>query len=235
VKFVQASTSEMFGDNAPVPQNEATPFRPCSPYAAAKLYAYWMTVNYRDAYGIHASNAILFNHESAWRGETFVTRKISRSVAAIERGEQSALFLGNLDARRDWGHARDYVDAMWRIAQRPAADDYVIATGESHSVREFVELAFAVVGRTIEWSGTGEHEVGRCGRSGAVLVRVDPSHFRPTDPHHLCGDASKAQRLLDWRPRTTFPELVREMVTADLAIMSSPRFSMLISECSRVV
>ena len=223
VKFVQASTSEMFGDSTTIPQNETTPFKPCSPYAVAKLYAHWITVNYREAYGLHASNAILFNHESAWRGETFVTRKISRAVASIERGEQSVLFLGNLDARRDWGHARDYVEAMWRMLQRPTPDDYVIATGESHSVREFVELAFGVVGRAIEWSGTGAHEVGRCARSGTVLVRVDPSHFRPTDPHHLRGDATKAQRLLDWRPRTPFSELVHEMVTADLAVTSSPR------------
>jgi GDPmannose 4,6-dehydratase len=217
-RFVQASTSEMFGDQPEVPQSEVTPFAPCSPYAVAKLYAHWITVNYRKAYGCHASNAIMFNHESAWRGETFVTRKITRAVAAIERGEQRTLFLGNLDARRDWGHARDYVEAMWRIAQHSQPGDYVIATGESHSVREFVEKAFAVVGRTLEWSGSGAEEVGRCARTGHVLVQVDTTHFRPTDPQHLCGDSAKARQLLGWRPQTSFDDLIREMVMADLAV-----------------
>lgn len=217
-RFVQASTSEMFGERPELPQNELTPFAPCSPYAVAKLYAHWITINYRKAYGCHASNAIMFNHESPWRGETFVTRKITRAVAAIEHGEQRTLFLGNLDALRDWGHARDYVEAMWRIAQHPEPDDYVIATGESHSVREFVERAFAVVGRSLEWSGSAAEEVGRCARTGHVLVQVDPTHFRPTDPQHLLGDATKARRVLDWRPQTTFNELVREMVLADLAV-----------------
>ncbi|WP_299614134.1 GDP-mannose 4,6-dehydratase [uncultured Tateyamaria sp.] len=220
VRFVQASTSEMFGDQPEMPQSETTPFTPCSPYAAAKLYAYWITVNYRNAYRIHASNAIMFNHESAWRGETFVTRKITRAVAAIECGEQRTLHLGNLNARRDWGHARDYVEAMWRMAQRPEPDDYVIATGESHSVREFVELAFAEVDRNLEWIGSGVDEIGRCARTGQVLVRVDPTHFRPADPQHLRGNPDKARRLLDWRPQTTFGELVREMVTADIAAVS---------------
>lgn len=220
VRYVQASTSEMFGDQPEIPQSETTPFTPCSPYAAAKLYAYWITVNYRKSYRIHASNAIMFNHESAWRGETFVTRKITRAVAAIERGEQRTLYLGNLDARRDWGHARDYVDAMWRMAQRPEPDDYVIATGESHSVREFVELAFAEVDRNVEWIGRGADEIGRCARTRQVLVRVDPTHFRPADPQHLRGNPDKARRLLDWRPQTTFGELVREMVTADIAAAS---------------
>lgn len=220
VRFVQASTSEMFGDQPEMPQSETTPFAPCSPYAAAKLYAYWITVNYRKAYSIHASNAIMFNHESAWRGETFVTRKITRAVAAIERGEQRTLHLGNLNARRDWGHARDYAEAMWRIAQRPEPDDYVIATGESHSVREFVELAFAEVDRNLEWIGSGVDEIGLCARTGQVLVRVDPTHFRPADPQHLQGNPDKARRLLDWRPRTTFGELVSEMVRADIAAAS---------------
>ena len=215
-RFVQASTSEMFGDRPEVPQSETTPFAPCSPYAAAKLYAYWITVNYRKAYGVHASNAIMFNHESPWRGETFVTRKITRAVASIATGHRQILHLGNLDARRDWGHARDYADAMWRIAQQCEADDFVIATGQSHTVREFVETAFAVVGRQLEWSGGGLEETGRCIRTGQLLVRVDPTHFRPTDPSHLCGDPRKAHRVLDWRSQTTFADLVREMVAADL-------------------
>ena len=216
-RFVQASTSEMFGDQPSVPQSETTAFAPCSPYAAAKLYAYWITVNYRTAYQIYASNAIMFNHESAWRSETFVTRKIARAVVAIERGEQRMLRLGNFEARRDWGHARDYVEAMWRIAQQPDPDDYVIATGELHSVRDFVELAFAVVGRGLEWTGSGAEEVGRCTRTGQILVQVDRTHFRPADPQHLRGNPDKARRLLDWRPKTSFVELVSEMVTAELA------------------
>jgi len=217
VRFFQASTSELFGDTSEAPQNEATPFKPCSPYATAKLYAYWITVNYREAYGLHASNAVMFNHESHWRGETFVTRKISRAVAAIQRGEQSTLFLGNLDAKRDWGHSREYVRGMWQVLQQPVPGDYVLATGEAHSVREFTELAFAVVDRTIQWTGAGVDEVGRCVRTGEILVRIDPRHFRPTDPHLLLGDASKARRELGWRHDTTFAELVREMVLTDCA------------------
>lgn len=215
VRFYQASTSELYGD-APAPQSETTPFRPRSPYAVAKLYAYWITVNYREAYGFHASNGILFNHEGPTRGETFVTRKITRAVAAIETGQQPKLYLGNLDAERDWGHARDYVAGMWSILQQPRGDDYVLATGESHSVREFVELAFAQVGRTIEWRGEGQQERGLDASTGDVLVEVDPRYFRPTEVDMLLGDASKAHRELGWRHSTSFEDLVRDMVAADL-------------------
>lgn len=217
VRFYQASTSELYGMVQETPQRETTPFYPRSPYAVAKLYAYWITVNYREAYGIHASNGILFNHESPIRGETFVTRKITRAVAAIEVGQQQALYLGNLDARRDWGHARDYVEGMWQIVQQDRGDDYVLATGETRSVREFVERAFAEVGRTLEWSGAGVDEVGRDAASGAELVRVDPRYFRPTEVELLIGDASKAAARFGWKPKTSFEELVTEMVQADLA------------------
>jgi GDPmannose 4,6-dehydratase len=213
-RFYQASTSELYGD-APPPQDETTPFRPRSPYAVAKLYAYWMVANYRDAYGLHASNGILFNHEGPTRGETFVTRKITRAVAAIAAGRQKRLYLGNLDACRDWGHARDYVEGMWLILQQPEPDDYVLATGEIRSVREFVELAFGHAGRRIVWKGTGCEETGRCAASGEVLVSVDPAYFRPTDVQELRGDASKARRKLGWTHRTSFDALVREMVEAD--------------------
>ncbi len=223
VRFYQASTSELYGDVAESPQTEATPFRPRSPYAAAKLYAYWTTVNYRDAYGMHASNGILFNHEGPTRGETFVTRKITRAVAAIELDLQSSLYLGNLDARRDWGHARDYVEGMWLIVQQKAADDYVLATGEAHSVREFVERAFAHVGRAIEWSGAGVEETGADGKTGEVLVRIDPRYFRPTEVEALLGDPSKAHEVLGWRHRTSFEELVREMVESDLEIVKEEK------------
>src|ERR1700733_6296689 len=216
VRFYQASTSELFGLVQETPQRETTPFYPRSPYAAAKLYAYWITVNYREAYEMHASNGILFNHEGPTRGETFVTRKITRAVAAIELGFQDKLFLGNLAARRDWGHARDYVEGMWLIVQQDTPDDYVLATGESHSVREFVEKAFACVGRTIEWKGAGAVEHGIDRKSGAVLVAVDPRYFRPTEVDRLIGNPQKAHRKLGWRHRVTFDELVREMVTADL-------------------
>ena len=215
VRFYQASTSELFGDTPP-PQNEATPFRPRSPYGAAKLYAYWTTVNYREAYGIHASNGILFNHESPLRGETFVTRKITRAVAAIELGLQARLYLGNLDARRDWGHARDYVEGMWRMVQQDQGDDYVLATGEGRSVRDFVERAFAETGRSLEWRGAGSEEVGVDARSGQVLVEVDPRYFRPTEVDALVGDAAKARDRLGWAPKTSFDDLVREMVVADM-------------------
>jgi GDPmannose 4,6-dehydratase len=216
VRFYQASTSELYGKVQETPQRETTPFYPRSPYAAAKLYGYWITVNYREAYGYHASNGILFNHESPMRGETFVTRKITRAVAAIELGVQQRLYIGNLDAKRDWGHARDYVEGMWRILQQDAPDDYVLATGEAHSVRELVELAFGHVDRPIAWRGTGVDEVGVDARTGDELVRVDPRYFRPTEVDLLLGDPSKARAKLGWRHRTTFAELVREMVEADL-------------------
>jgi GDPmannose 4,6-dehydratase len=216
VRFYQASTSELYGAADCVPQNEATPFRPCSPYAAAKLYAYWITRNYRDAYGLHASNGILFNHESPWRRETFVTRKVTRAVAAIELGMQDRLWIGNLAARRDWGHARDYVEGMWLMLQQARPDDYVLATGRSHTVREFVERAFAEVGREIVWRGMGADERGLDSRTGRLLVEVDPRYYRPLEVPHLLGDASKAHAVLGWRPRTSFGELVAEMVMADL-------------------
>ena len=221
-KFYQASTSEMFGD-APAPQNEETPFRPRSPYAAAKVYAYWIVRNYREGYGLYASNGILFNHEGPTRGETFVTRKISRAVAAIADGRTDTLYLGNLDARRDWGHARDYVDGMWRIMQHDEADDFVLATGEAHTVREFVEAAFAHVGVYLSWRGTGEEEVGLEEASGRILVRVDPAYYRPTEVDYLEGDATKAARTLGWTPRAGFTELVREMVDADRALFAQRR------------
>ncbi|MDX2308698.1 MAG: GDP-mannose 4,6-dehydratase [Hyphomicrobium sp.] len=217
VRFYQASTSELYGKVQEIPQSEKTPFYPRSPYAAAKLYAYWITVNYREAYGIHASNGILFNHESPLRGETFVTRKITRAVAAIERKKQATLYLGNIDAKRDWGHARDYVEGMWRIVQQDEGDDYVLATGETHSVREFVELAFAEVGRTIVWSGTGVDEVGRDAKTGEELVKIDPRYFRPTEVDLLLGDPTKAHQKLGWTHTTPFKQLVAEMVASDRA------------------
>ncbi len=220
VRFYQASTSELYGD-APAPQSESTPFRPRSPYAVAKLYAYWITVNYRAAYGFHASNGILFNHEGPTRGETFVTRKITRAAAAIKLGRQQRLYLGNLNARRDWGHARDYVEGMWRMLQQDAPDDYVLATGETHSVREFVEHAFAHIGRDIHWEGRGAAEQGLDPHSGEVLVEVDPRYFRPTEVDLLCGDPTKAHEKLGWRHTTGFAELVRDMVEADLAAMQA--------------
>jgi GDPmannose 4,6-dehydratase len=216
VRFYQASTSELYGRAQEIPQRESTPFYPRSPYAAAKLYAYWITVNYREAYGLHASNGILFNHESPIRGETFVTRKISRAVAGIKLGRQEALFLGNLDAKRDWGHARDYVEGMWQILQQPEPDDYVLATGETHSVREFVEKAFTEIGVRIAWEGAGVEEKGLDAESGRVLVQVDPRYFRPTEVDLLVGDPSKARSKLGWQHRVSFEQLVAEMVAADL-------------------
>lgn len=216
VRFYQASTSELYGKVQEVPQKETTPFYPRSPYAAAKLYAYWITVNYREAYGIHASNGILFNHEGPTRGETFVTRKITRAVASIEYGLQEKLYLGNLDARRDWGHARDFVEGMWMILQQEIPDDYVLATGEMHSVRQFVELAFAQTGREIIWKGTGVDEVGVDPKTGRELVKIDPRYFRPSEVEQLLGDASKARIKLGWTHKTSFKELVAEMVASDL-------------------
>jgi len=216
VRFYQASTSELYGKVQEVPQNEKTPFYPRSPYGAAKLYAYWITVNYREAYGMHASNGILFNHEGPMRGETFVTRKITRAVAAIEKGMQERLYLGNLSAKRDWGHARDFVEGMWLMLQQPVADDYVLATGETRSVREFVERAFACVGRRIVWRGEGADEVGIDEASGKTIVHVDPNYFRPTEVEMLLGDPSKAKAKLGWEAKTTFDELVTEMVDSDL-------------------
>jgi GDPmannose 4,6-dehydratase len=219
-RFYQASTSELYGKVQETPQKETTPFYPRSPYGVAKLYAYWITVNYREAYGIHASNGILFNHESPIRGETFVTRKITRAVAAIDLGVQKTLYIGNLDAKRDWGHARDYVDGMWRIVQQPEAGDYVLATGETHSVREFVELAFLQVGRKIQWRGAGIDEVGVDCANGKTLVKIDSRYFRPTEVDVLLGDASKARRVLGWQHTVTFPELVAEMVSSDLKVIA---------------
>lgn len=223
VRFYQASTSELYGKVQQVPQNESTPFYPRSPYAAAKLYSYWITVNYREAYGIHASNGILFNHEGPLRGETFVTRKITRAVAAIELGVQEKLYLGNLDAKRDWGHAADYVDGMWRMLQQEEPDDYCLATGESHSVREFVELAFEYSGRTIKWKGEGVEEVGIDAATGKVLIEIDPRYFRPTEVMELLGDSSKAREILGWQHTTSFKELVREMVENDMKVVAEEK------------
>ncbi len=222
-RFYQASTSELFGKVQEIPQRETTPFYPRSPYAAAKLYAHWITVNYREAYGMHASNGILFNHESPIRGETFVTRKITRAVAAIECGLQQRLFLGNLDAVRDWGHARDFVEGMWLILQQDKPDDYVLATGEAHSVREFVEKAFAYVGRTIIWRGSGVEEKGFDKATGTPLVEIDPRYFRPTEVDALVGDASKARANLGWRHKTSFDRLVIEMMEADMVAIRNER------------
>lgn len=220
-RFYQASTSELYGKVQETPQSETTPFYPRSPYAAAKLYAYWITVNYREAYGMHASNGILFNHEGPTRGETFVTRKISRAVAAIEQGLQDKLFLGNIDAKRDWGHAKDYVKGMHLMLQQDEPDDYVIATGETHSVREFVELAFGHIGRQVVWSGQGVDEVGRCKTSGDTLVKIDPRYFRPTEVELLLGDPTKAKEKLGWVSETPFKTLVQDMVDADMLEMKS--------------
>jgi GDPmannose 4,6-dehydratase len=215
VRFYQASTSELYGKAAEVPQNEKTPFYPRSPYAAAKIYAYWITVNYREAYGMHASNGILFNHESPLRGETFVTRKITRAVAAISLGLQDKVYLGNLCAKRDWGHARDYVAGMWAMLQQDTPDDYVLATGETHTVREFAELAFAEAGFMIEWRGEGVKEQGVDAKTGKVLIEIDPRYFRPTEVDILLGDATKARKQLGWSPTITFRQLISEMVAAD--------------------
>jgi GDPmannose 4,6-dehydratase len=220
-RFYQASTSELYGLVQEVPQRETTPFYPRSPYAAAKLYAYWITVNYREAYGIHASNGILFNHESPLRGETFVTRKITRAAAAIALGRQDVLYLGNLDAQRDWGHAKEYVRGMWMMVQQDEGDDFVLATGETTRVRQFVEWAFEDAGIALEWRGSGAEEQGFCRKTGALRVAVDPRYFRPTEVELLIGDPSKARQKLGWRHETSVRELAREMVAADLVTMQT--------------
>jgi GDPmannose 4,6-dehydratase len=224
-RFYQASSSEMFGKVQETPQRETTPFYPRSPYGVAKVYAYWMTVNYREAYGLFACNGILFNHESPIRGETFVTRKITRALARIKLGQQDCLYLGNLNARRDWGHARDYVEAQWLMLQQPVAEDYVIASGVQHSVRDFVNAAAAEIGLSLTWEGKGAEETGIVARAdpdsavkpGARVVRIDPRYFRPTEVETLLGDATKARTKLGWKPRVSFEELVAEMMAADLA------------------
>lgn len=215
-RFYQASTSEMFGKVQETPQKETTPFYPRSPYAAAKVYGYWITVNYREAYDMFTCNGILFNHESPIRGETFVTRKITRAVARIRLGLQNDLYLGNLDSKRDWGHARDYVEAMWLMLQQDEPDDYVVATGQTQSVREFVEKAFKSVGFQIEWEGKGLDEVGRDAVSGKILVRIDERYFRPTEVDFLLGDPTKTKEVLGWEAKTGIDQLVEEMVQADL-------------------
>ena len=214
-RIYQASTSEMFGKVQEVPQKETTPFYPRSPYAAAKVYAYWIMVNYREAYGLHASNGILFNHESPVRGETFVTRKITRALARIKEGLQDRLYIGNLNSLRDWGHARDFVEAMWLMLQQDQPDDYVIATGEQHSVREFIESAAGELGMDVEWQGEGVDEIGIDRNSGKQIIGVDSRYFRPTEVEALLGDPSKARKELCWEAKTTFAELVKEMVSAD--------------------
>jgi GDPmannose 4,6-dehydratase len=215
-RFYQASTSELFGKVQEVPQTEKTPFYPRSPYAVAKMYAYWITVNYREAYGIYACNGILFNHESPLRGETFVTRKITRALARISLGTQDCLYLGNMDAKRDWGHAKDYVRMQWLMLQQEEADDFVIATGEQYSVREFVEIGCKKLGMSVTWQGEGVDEKGY-DANGQCIVAVDPQYFRPTEVETLLGDASKAKQLLGWEPEISFDELVTEMVAYDLA------------------
>jgi GDPmannose 4,6-dehydratase len=222
-RFYQASTSELYGKVQAVPQTETTPFYPRSPYAAAKLYAYWIVVNYREAYGLHASNGILFNHESPLRGETFVTRKITRAVAAIQLGYQDRLFIGNLDASRDWGHAREYVRGMWLMLQQDEADDYVLATGETTCVRDFAAHAFGQIGIGLDWLGEGAEEKGVCSRTGRVLVEVDPRYFRPTEVDLLVGDPSKAKAKLGWSHETKWQDLCAEMVQADLIAVAEER------------
>jgi GDPmannose 4,6-dehydratase len=215
-RFYQAGTSELYGNGPEAPQNERTPFRPRSPYGIAKLHAFWTTVNYREACGFHASNGILFNHESQLRGETFVSRKVTRGVAAITQGFIPSFAVGNLDAERDWGHARDYVEGIWLMLQQPEPGDYVLATGVRHSVRYLIERAFTAVDREIVWVGKGLEETGRDKRTGADLVRIDPRYFRPTDVDRLIGDASKAREKLGWRPVTSFETMIAEMVDGDL-------------------
>ncbi len=215
-RIYQASTSEMFGEVQELPQKETTPFYPRSPYGVAKLYAYWITVNYREAYGMHASNGIMFNHESPVRGETFVTRKITRALARVKIGLQDKLFIGNLDSLRDWGHAKDFVEAMWLILQQDQPDDYVIATGKQYSVRQFIEFCGAELGMGIEWQGSGVDETGIDRKTGNQVVAVDPRYFRPTEVATLLGDPTKARERLGWEPSTSLDQLVREMVSADI-------------------
>ncbi len=215
-KFYQASTSELYGIAQEVPQNEKTPFYPRSPYAVAKLYGYWITINYREAYNLYACNGILFNHESPVRGETFVTRKITRAAARISMGKQERVYLGNLDAKRDWGHASDFVEGMWRMLQQEEPEDFVLATGVTTTIREFTERAFAEVGITLEWSGNGVDETGRDAKSGNILVSIDPAYFRPTEVDLLIGDASKAREKLGWQPTCNLQQMIEEMVKADL-------------------
>jgi len=219
VKFYQASTSELYGKAQEIPQNEKTPFYPRSPYGVAKLYAYWIVVNYREAYNMFACNGILFNHESPRRGQTFVTRKITRAVANIHLGYQDAVIIGNLEAKRDWGHARDYVEAMWLMLQQDHPDDYVVSTNETHTVREFVEKAFKVIGVEIVWEGEGVDEVGKDKATGIVRVKVDARYFRPTEVDLLLGDSTKARKILNWKPKVTFEDLVVEMVNADIEMV----------------
>ncbi len=218
-KFYQASTSEMYGNAKETPQNENTPFHPRSPYSVAKLYAYWVTVNYREAYGIYAANGILFNHESPIRGETFVTRKITMAVAAMHTGKEQILYLGNLDAKRDWGHAKDFVEGMRLILQQDIPSDYVLATGENHSVREFVELAFKEIGRSIVWKGDGLNEQGIDNESGSIVVKIDPRYYRPTEVDDLLGDPTKAKKELNWQHTITFEDMVSEMVQEDIKLL----------------
>jgi GDPmannose 4,6-dehydratase len=223
-KFYQASTSELYGLVQEVPQSETTPFYPRSPYGVAKLYAYWITKNYREAYNMFACNGILFNHESPIRGETFVTRKITRAVAKISLGLQDKIYLGNLDAQRDWGHAKDYVEGMWLMMQQTQADDFVLATGETHTVKEFVELAFAEVGINVEWKGEGVNEKGFNKTDGSVLVEIDPKYFRPTEVELLIGNPTKANKELGWKHTTSFPDLVKEMVNSDIELFKRDKY-----------
>lgn len=223
-RFYQASTSELFGKVQEVPQSENTPFYPRSPYAVAKQYGFWITKNYREAYGLHASNGILFNHESPRRGETFVTRKITMAVVRIHRGLQDCFYMGNINARRDWGYAKDYVKMMWMMLQQPMPDDYVIATGEMHTVREFIEESFACIGRPIEWRGKGMDEVGIDMTTGKTVIRIDPRYFRPAEVEQLLGNPAKAKAMLNWEPEVKFHELVKIMTEGDLRLLDNPNY-----------
>jgi len=225
-KFYQASTSELYGEVQEIPQKETTPFYPRSPYGVAKLYGFWIVKNYREAYNIYACNGILFNHESPVRGETFVTRKITRAAAKISLGLQEKVFMGNIDAERDWGHARDYVEGMWLMLQQDKADDFVLATGKKISVRHFIELAFAEVNITVEWKGKGEKEIGINKGNGKTIIEIDPKYYRPTEVDLLVGDASKAKSVLGWEPKLTVQELVKEMVASDVEIFRRDKYLM---------